>query len=282
MSRSVRVGDIAVVTIDGQEYSLGITDIHPTSINIGDYTLVPNNGSWVIRNYPTKHSINFKASLLPISSSDIGLSTSTHIPEIISRILLSLDYKHLIHACQINKDFNRACQDDYFWKLKVEHDYGTVIQNKPPNITYRQQYVDFMTIKDPNKAMELGRLDILKWLAQNNIYPAEYATAFAAAHGKLELLKWLDQNGIHPIEDDVTSAMMNGQLEVVKWLVQIKRFYPSQDIINGAAASGQLEVLKWLAQAYNLYPNQDGADDAAAYDETDVLKWLAQHNIYPN
>lgn len=120
-----------------------------------------------------------------------NLALPTHVPEIISQILLALDYKDLMNTCQTNKDFNEVCQDNYFWKLKVEQDYGTVTEDKPSNITHRQQYFDLMTINNQLWAVEKGRLDILKWLARNNIHLDQYTVNWAAAHGQLKILKWL-------------------------------------------------------------------------------------------
>lgn len=108
MSRPIQIGDIAFIIIDGQEYPLGITDIQSTYIKAGDYILIPVGNHWIVQNYPITHSVRF----------EVGPTLITHVGEITSQILLSLDYNNLIKACQTNKDFNRVCQDDYFGNSK--------------------------------------------------------------------------------------------------------------------------------------------------------------------
>lgn len=272
MSRSIQIGDIAFINVDGQEYSLNIVDVRPTYIRAGEYILIPMGNDWIVQDYPKVHSIRF-----------VGLPLSTHIPEITSQILLPLSYVDLMNICKTNKDLNKICQDDHFWKLKVERDYGTIADDKPSNITYRQQYLDLMTIKDPNEAVEQGRLDILKWLSQNNIYPNEDGVYEAIRHGQLKTLQWLVQTaGANINQNDVNDAAAHGQLAILRWLAQEKNLYPNRDGVNWATQTGQLEALKWVAQTIGLYPDQDDADDAAANGHLEILTWLAQHNIYPN
>lgn len=277
MSRQIQVGDIAIVTVDGREYPLSIADIHPTHIDAGNYVIVFNNGRWVIQNYPHEHNIKFR----------VGPSLMTDFPEIMMQILLPLDYESLINACQTNKDLDAICQDQYFWKLKVEHDYGSVTKDKPTNISYRQQYFDLVIIDNQedaaNDAAENGRLDILKWLAQRGVYPdVEIGVDLAAINGHLEVLKWLAQHNIYPDQEGVNGAAEKGYLEVLKWLAQ-RNLHPDQDGANDAAGAGQLDVLAWLEQQDTpIRPDEYGVIDATHGGQLEVLKWLAQRGVYPD
>jgi len=273
MSRLVQIGDIALVTVNGQESPLIITDIHSSYIEANDYILIPMGDRWIVQDYPSDHSVRFEA----------NLSSMTNIPEIMSQVLLQLDYKELVKSCQTNKDFNKVCQDDYFWKLKVEHDYGMLTRDKPLDITYRQQYVDFMTSKYPLLAVNQGRLDILKLLERKGIYPDRKAANYAAELGHLEILKWLAQIlGLYPDETGANYAAADGYLDILKWLAQVKNLYPDENGADYATLRGHLEVLKWLAQQ-NIYPAEYYLDDIAGNGHLDILKWLAQvKHYYPD
>jgi len=267
MSQPIRIGDIALIIIGDQEYSLPITDIHPTYINAGDYILIPEDGRWIVQGYPTEHIVEFM----------IGPSSMTDIPELMMQFLLPLSHDDLMNACKTNTDFRRICQDDYFWKLKVEHDYGMVTQDKPASITYRQQYIGLLVIRDPNKAAERGRLDVLKWLAQaENVYPTLTGINLAAENGHLAVLQWLAQTkGLYPGQLAANSAASKGHLDVLKWIAQ-HDIYPNQLGANWAAANGHLEVLQWLAATKGLYPDQDGINWVVEDGHLEVLKWLAE------
>lgn len=270
MERAIQTGDIAVIRVNGKEQPLTITDANSTRIKaIGYYTLIPIGDGWTVQNHPSIQPIRFEAG-----------PSITHIPEITSKILLPLNYKDLIAACETNKDFDRVCRDDYFWKLKVERDYGDIVSDKPSNITYRQQYADLVNIRNPKRAARLGRLDILKWLAKHNIFAREYEydASSAAIDGRLEILKWMIQTGSpFPSQYSINSVARNGHLEVLKWLATTKNLYPDKYGANHAAMRGHLEVLKWLAQ-YNIYPDAEVVSSVAEHGDTEILKWLAQRD----
>jgi len=46
--------------------------------------------------------------------------------EILMQYLLPLDGESLQNACRSFKLFNDICKDDYFWHMKVEHDFGII------------------------------------------------------------------------------------------------------------------------------------------------------------
>jgi hypothetical protein len=286
MSRFVQIGDYARIKINEHEYYLVITDIKPSHIVAGDHNIIPVGNRWMVQDYPVKHVVGFT----------MGPPLPTY-PEITSQILLSLNYDDLMNACRINKDFNKVCQDDYFWKLKVEHDYGILTQYKPLDITYREQYGDLhdintdILIRDDipsdytaNQAAGRGRLDILKLFASYGIYPDENAILAVVENGHLEILKWLaETKGLYPDQEGADFAAIHGHLKIVKWLAQTKGLYPDQDSINLAMGDGHLEILKWLAQTKEYYPDQEGANNAANTGQLEALKWLAQtKNIYPD
>jgi hypothetical protein len=239
------------------------------------------------------------------SDSGSDLPLPTHIPEIASRILLFLDYVYIMYARGTNRDFNRVYCDDYFWKLKVELDYGMVTQYKPSNLTYRDQYIGLDRFKDPNEAACESRWDVLESLSQQNIYPSSLGIIIAITKGRPEILEWLSEHNIHlnqrdagiaasnnklevlqlfaqynvyPDQRGVNAAAGRGHLKILQWSAQ-HNIFPDQEGINRAAANGRLEVLEWSARTRNFYPDQRGATDAIMNNHQIVFGWLAQHNI---
>ena len=179
-------------------------------------------------------------------------SLSTDVPEIMTQVLLFLNYKDLMNTCRTNKALYKLCQDDYFWKLKVEYCCGMFTEDKPPNITYHQQYIDLITIDNPFDAMWKNRLDVLKLLAHNKIFPHQSAVNWAAQYSSLE---------------------------IIKCIAQTTGLYPDQNGVNWAASHGRLDVLEWSAKTQKIYPDMIGASNASMCGYPEVLKWLAQNNI---
>jgi len=220
----------------------------------------------------------------------------THIPEIISQIILNLDYGDIVRLCRVNKDLNRMYRDEYFWKLKVEHDYGMFTEYKPSNITYRQQYVDLSIVSnddpDPkiqkfhdrnntNIAARKGRIDVLQWLAQYNIYPDSQAIETAAEKDHLGVFQWLMQHNIHPNQRITYYAAIGESLNTLEWLALTRGLYPDRGCVRHLVLTCRLKALQWLAQ-HGIYPAQNDVNSAMTPDRLEVLKWLAQHNIHCN
>lgn len=138
--------------------------------------------------------------------------------EVLLNQMLFMNYSDLQAFCSSNPIFNRICSDDYFWKVKIEHDFGMLTQYKPENITHRQQYRDLLQAKYPDPAAADGRLDLLILLLTKNLRPDQNGVNVAAANGHLEVLKYLNSLGLRPNQNGVNSAAANGHLEVLKWL----------------------------------------------------------------
>lgn len=62
------------------------------------------------------------------------------IPEVDTHILLRLSDDELFSACMVDTYTKKVCDDDDFWKDKVEHDYGgDTVNTTPENVQYRIQ-----------------------------------------------------------------------------------------------------------------------------------------------
>jgi len=65
MERSVQLGDYAVISINGKDYTFPLTYISPTLIIAGDNSLIPIGNIWQVKNYITPHTVYFASPLLP-------------------------------------------------------------------------------------------------------------------------------------------------------------------------------------------------------------------------
>lgn len=51
-------------------------------------------------------------------------SSVFHISEITINILCQLNDIDLSNACKTNKTLKRVCENDYFWRLRIQHVFG--------------------------------------------------------------------------------------------------------------------------------------------------------------
>lgn len=57
--RTVQVGDIAQITVQGQAYNFPITSIDSQGIHAGSYVIVPQGTSWQVQGYTLPHTVSF-------------------------------------------------------------------------------------------------------------------------------------------------------------------------------------------------------------------------------
>jgi len=72
----------------------------------------------------------------------------TNIPDLDREVLLGLPYPDLLQACQVNRVTQAVCKDPYFWKERLQREYGGI--PFPENSNYEQQYRRLMEFRtDP-------------------------------------------------------------------------------------------------------------------------------------
>ena len=229
----------------------------------------------------------------------------SELPEEIQRLyLLKLPVPDIANYCAVNPSVHKICADDYFWLLKVDHDFH-VYEYKPKDITYQQQFLDLLRITNPNEAAKEGRLDILIYLDSQGQLPDRGGNSDAAFYGHLDVLKWLKTKGIYHIEDIIRGASWAGYINILEWLgsdgipyyrdgansavagghINVLEWFEARGILptnnNGAASHGQINVLNWLEQR-RILPNVNGANWAARAGHIKALEWLEQRGILPN
>ena len=147
----------------------------------------------------------------------------TGVYEMDRHVLLQLDLESLEYMCSTNKYFYDICQNDYFWRLKVQHDFGDdVAQLKPLNDTFKKQYYYISDI-DSDDAAKDGRLDAMIWMERDNRYMDLNTAMYAVIGGNLEILKLLAEMDIFPGEDDIEADIPLQIMDVNKYNQLITR-----------------------------------------------------------
>ena len=242
-------------------------------------------------------------------------------PEIIFQILLDSDYRDLTSYCLGNSNAYNICQDEYFWKQKLDKDYGGLRQYKPTNLTYQQQYVSLYNLPTLYQAINNSRFDqlmllynkgsvpdlrplntlvtkddleILKYYANKDILPDPTAYYYAAVNNRLNILDWLYSKGIeYPEEitfedgltrdfvEAITEVMGMNSVPILLWLEQ--HGIPITFLTaNFAGFQGNIKLLEWLETNRNVLPDVDVANNSVGTGNIQLLEWLAVRNILPN
>jgi len=144
--------------------------------------------------------------------------------------MLYLPVTDIANYCTTNFTVKEICMDDYFWLLKVNHDFPGVSRYKPKDITYQQQFLDLLDNMHPIVATIGDRIDILEWLYSKGIRPTQETIAIAATYERINVLEWLYSKGIHPTQVNADIAMGYRQVNVLKWLAD-KGLFPSWEYI---------------------------------------------------
>ena len=155
-------------------------------------------------------------------------------------------------------------------------------------------------------AAKTGRIDILKWLKQNNFIFCDDICSYAASaktnqieiieylrtegyqwttrtctntarQGRLDVLKWLHESGCPWDEWTCTAAADNGDFEMLKYLCD-NGCPLSAPTFAKAAKTGDLEMLKYLYEhqcPFGIY----ACSNAAQNGHLEILKWLRDHDV---
>ena len=164
-------------------------------------------GTWKMSTLKTPHILTF-----------FSRSTLTGVSEITKLILLNLDLRDLRKACQTDKYISQICQDEDFWRQKVERDFGREISSlKRREVSYREQYLDldhlrmkFIFKDNLINALAKRRLDMVVYLLET--FPEyRYIIRTTTVLGSLicgELIdSTLDQEDIRIYDDEALQIL---------------------------------------------------------------------------
>jgi hypothetical protein len=74
-------------------------------------------------------------------------------------ILMNLDGEDLLNACKVDQKFNKLCDDEDFWIMKINKDFPNKVGSKLSSVSYKKYYQDLYEfnkittkmLKDHNK-----------------------------------------------------------------------------------------------------------------------------------
>lgn len=95
-------------------------------------------------------------------------------------------------------------------------------------------------------AIEYGRLEIFKWLKENDIGWNSTALCDCAERGNLDILKCALENGYWMCTKVFYAAAEKGQLVILKWLVENFSSFWDEGVLNAAIENCQVEIIKYI------------------------------------
>ena len=126
-----------------------------------------------------------------------------------------------------------------------------------------------------HKAVEIGNLDILKYLAKNCIVLSSYCCALAAANGHFEILKWMHENQCEWNSETTSNAASYGNLSILQWLIEKKCPVNPEKMATCAISRGNLQLIEWLASKFTIdWKNASFSTIAISNSHWDILEWL--------
>ena len=128
------------------------------------------------------------------------------------RILLQSSFDELKSLCSLNTYFQDICNDDLFWKDKVEMEFGEVDSSD----TYREIYKRIHQA-DGIEAVKNNRLYVLE---HNDLYNKSLLT-IAAIYGNIPILNWIHLRGIPVSPSVLRYAIEGGNEEMFYHLVNM-------------------------------------------------------------
>ncbi|KAJ3319096.1 hypothetical protein HDU76_000652 [Blyttiomyces sp. JEL0837] len=169
------------------------------------------------------------------------------------------------------------------WRQSMDNILLTVPEDMhhPKGVAYRHQILVANGRSCSLKGViENDRLDVLKELHHWCNCPGIFTNAMdrAAELGKLDIVKWLHENRTEGCTTDAMDlAASNGYLNVVKYLHENRNEGCTTAAMDSAAGKGFLDVVKWLHENRTEGCTTRAMDDAAELGCLPVVKYLQRN-----
>jgi len=190
----------------------------------------------------------------------------TKIKDIDIKILLNLNDQELNKVCRTNKYINSLCNDDYFWKFKLDDLIGmdlfpTDLRNQGKEI-YQKIKKNMISISSDFSylsSIRQRKLDyIFNWALINN-YPSIIDLLIT-----LKLIKNIGSDGMN-------EAAFRGNIEALNVVA---------NHIRRSSSSNSPAMLKYLSKGF--FPDVKGANLAALNNQYEILDLLKEFGVYPD
>lgn len=216
------------------------------------------------------------------------------LPELNLKVLLELSLPEILGFCRTSKEYQRLCEDEHFWKQKLELEYPGSSQFKRPGVTYREMYFGFYDAHLPapmispvipgrdrkrSVAIQKDYLSVLEWLSLTNP-PSKTDVNDAVRAGSLRILEWLLVKGITPDQWAVSMSIFDCRVDLLN-LLEKYGILPEQRAINSAARANCDTVMEWLHQR-GYQPDQRTLVEAVKGNAGKAIIWLWDHGVRPD
>ncbi len=183
--------------------------------------------------------------------------------ELLHNILHNLNDKELAKSCKTDKRAAKICNDDLFWKVRIEKAFDYDLSKYKDNTaTYRKMYDVLKKYKTAEEHLyisaKLGYMPLVKYLIKelkvtNNVDEALQA---ASDNAHLDVMNYLITEAkahinFNTLTGALYSAIDRNNLDIVKYLVT-HGFNVIDEHLYMAAGDGALNVLKYLITQIDL------------------------------
>lgn len=263
---------------------------------------------------------NFILKLLNNKNSMISEIINVDLPDdpnIIERLLNNLSRQDIINLRVISSKYKQQINNYYVYKIKQLFSELKYLDLFEINSMFVYEYFTNSTkinkihknISFVNLMAKFGYINVLKQLADKNIFPDVNGANLAAEVGDYIVLNWLNTlkdkypsvNNVLPDKRGLNLAIGNGYLNIAETLIKYD-IYPTKKAANLAAGNGLIHVLDWLSQlivSQDVYtekqsssifksssnittfilPNIEGAYLAAESGQIKSLEWMFNKGI---
>ena len=236
--------------------------------------------------------------------SDMEKSMTGQLPiEIIYNILMDLSYSDTMNYCSTNREGTVICNDELFWKRKLDHKYTSSNGMKPSDYTkysmdtpqYRNLYRKWETeIELPVENIVTSEVMMFRlststspvMLGQNHII---HIIKVIVRNGSVLALEDLINRGIIPRDRYwkyylMKDAIIYNRIPILHWSERNGLLYNAfamrLDGIMRDYPNLSIDVLEWL-KTRNILPSALGLGFAVFHDRFDIAQWLINNGIIP-
>ena len=126
------------------------------------------------------------------------------------KIMLNISYERLVILCQTTSEYAHICNNDSFWQLKAEIDFGVIISN----FNSRDEYI-YLMLNQSDLSYEKKLIGIL-------ILGHEFESTSLCGRGQTVNLGETESNvrkvcGVSTFRNNAELDRVIGQKEVTRW-----------------------------------------------------------------
>lgn len=233
----------------------------------------------------------------------INKQTFTGIPEVDKQILRNLNDRDLMHIRRTDKYLHHVCNDENFWRDKVEARFvRNVVDHKPENLTYYQQYKDLtLSVQDIEQAKllfeqyredaflavfsimdnKLRRDTILNLLTMGN----SQLLQLVKQHWPKIFTRTIDNLSVREIWDILGVLIETTNIQMIEYLVDNEAIqldeFTLPGIYNEALNINNGEIVNWAINRGLLTPLKLDLNVAIKKRQVTTVNVLLSHNVVP-